>query len=239
MVSINSLKCGRRIIDNTHSRGNYVQLACAERTHTVCTLHTHLLENFARLTDDLLLMLRAFSSFFLFLPFFFFWFYCRRLKMSSECWAVKTAACLSFLFSCFFQRGRPLQKQQKNTKKRGRQKKKILILDQRVMFVNETYPVPLCTTMLICSTKRPRRRPGFLFALRAFSFLHIRVRSLEETRPGVACTRRRIYCSSGLAISDSTAGEELKEDTSSRLSSMTQQGLGSAQVQDQSHTGHK
>lgn len=127
-----------------------------------------------------------------------------------------------FLFSCFFS-VEDLSKSNKKIQKKARDRKnKILILDQRVMFVNETYPVPLCTTMLIFSTKRPRLRPGFLFALRAFSFLHIRVRSLEETRPGVACTRRRIYCSSGLAISDSTAGEELKEDTSSRLSSMTQ-----------------
>lgn len=51
----NSLKCGRRITDNTHS-----QLACAERTHTVCTLHVHLLQNFARLIANLLFMLRAF-----------------------------------------------------------------------------------------------------------------------------------------------------------------------------------
>lgn len=71
-------------------------------------------------------------------------------KMSSESSAVKTAAFLLICVFFFLFFGRPLQKRKKN---RESLKKKILILDRCVTFVNETYRVPLCTTMLIYSTK--------------------------------------------------------------------------------------
>lgn len=77
-------------------------------------------------------------------------------------------------FFVLFYFGRPLQKK-KEKKKEGEPKKKILILDRCVTFVNETYWIPLCTTMLMISTKPTHCRKMSTSTLVYFVFRPITV----------------------------------------------------------------
>lgn len=124
----NSLKYGRRINDNTHSCGNRVSLACAERTHTVCTLHRHLTPKLC--TVDCQPVIHA-----------------QRVCCRPICLPSTLLPKLQDLVSVFLE-----DVSKRNKEDRKRRGWKFLILDKRVTFVNENHQIPLCT-MLTLSTK--------------------------------------------------------------------------------------
>lgn len=112
-------------------------------------------------------------------------------KMSSESSVVKTAAFMFFCFVLFWK----TSPKEKRKKKEGEPKKKILILDRCVTFVNETYWIPLCTTMLMISTKPTHCRKMSTSTLVYFVFRPITVhfRRLKASLLFLKCRLKSKY----------------------------------------------